>query len=149
MFQAEFILRVYIGREKGRNEMCKWGINSLIFVKIPADLSSTGMEKWRYMGIDSCIADIVQALQNGGIDMRGSCCGHHKYWGDIHLQDDRVLLIVNGDEYYKKRLSLLFKMFIKQLLWQCKISMRNYWKSLTKWCEVIKKLESRIFYIWG
>ncbi len=74
--------------------MCQWGTDKLVLVKIPADLSSTGKTKWRYMKIDSCIANIVEALQRGEIDMRGSCCGHGQGTGRIDLQDGRTLLIL-------------------------------------------------------
>ncbi|MCK4760213.1 MAG: hypothetical protein KAT69_09185 [Candidatus Aminicenantes bacterium] len=47
--------------------------------------------------IDKCIAPIVEALQKGGIDMRGSCCGHGKGPGRIDLQDGRTIQISNGD----------------------------------------------------
>jgi hypothetical protein len=74
--------------------MCQHGNTRPVYVKIPADLSCTGGERWKHAQIDSCIADIVEALQQGGIDMRGSCCGHGKQFGDIQLQDGRVLLIL-------------------------------------------------------
>jgi hypothetical protein len=64
-------------------------------VKIPADLSSTGKTKWRKAKIDTCIASLVDALQHGGIDMCGSCCGHGHSAGEIHLQDGRLLLILD------------------------------------------------------
>lgn len=76
----------------------------LIKVKIPADLSHTGKGFWKYCKIDKCIAPIVRALQEGGINMRGSCCGHGKMDGDIHLQDGRILIIKqNGNEYLANR----------------------------------------------
>lgn len=78
--------------------MCGWGDTVLIKVKIPADLSGSGKVRWREKGIDRCIAPIVKALQEGGIDMRGSCCGHGKYLGDIHLQDGRMLLILSVEQ---------------------------------------------------
>lgn len=74
--------------------MCKHGTDTLVRVKVPADLSSTGEEKWREFGIDSCIAPIVKALQEGGIDMRGSCCGHGDATGRIDLADGRTLVIL-------------------------------------------------------
>lgn len=74
-----------------------------VLVKIPADLSCTGFAKFKYVGIDACIAPIVEALQKGAIDMRGSCCGHNKYAGEIHLQDGRVLLIADFDRYLKHK----------------------------------------------
>ncbi|MHA1952283.1 MAG: hypothetical protein ACW987_20795 [Candidatus Thorarchaeota archaeon] len=46
------------------------------------------------MKIDSCIAPIVNALQMGGINMRGSCCGHGKSEGYIELQDGRYIFIL-------------------------------------------------------
>lgn len=64
-------------------------------VKIPADLSSTGKIKWRRAKIDTCVAPLVDALQQSGIDMRGSCCGHGHSAGEIHLQDGRLLLILD------------------------------------------------------
>jgi hypothetical protein len=81
--------------------MCKWGTDVLVRVKIPADLSHTGATYWREMGIDACIAPLVKALQAGGIDMRGSCCGHGKGPGNIHLQDGRQLVVYpDGDDHY-------------------------------------------------
>ena len=77
-----------------------------VCVKIPTDLSSTQQEKWRVMLIDRCIAKMVKVLQKGEIDMRGSCCGHGKSEGDIHLQDGRALLILDkqhADIYYSRK----------------------------------------------
>jgi len=73
--------------------MCEWGNTELVMVKIPADLSCTGKEKYQYEEIDKCIAPIVRALSKADIDMRGSCCGHNKLPGEIHLQDGRCIVI--------------------------------------------------------
>jgi len=73
--------------------MCRYGDTVPVCVKIPADLSHSGKSYWRAMKIDRCIAPIVKALQEGGIDMRASCCGHGKTDGKINLQDGRVLVI--------------------------------------------------------
>jgi len=78
--------------------MCKHGKTISVLVKIPADLSATGFARMKWAGIDECIAPIVQALQQGCIDMRGSCCGHGKCEGDIHLQDGRTLIILNKEQ---------------------------------------------------
>lgn len=78
--------------------MCKWGNTDYVLVKVPADLSCDGQEKWKSAKIDSCIVGLVQALQSGGVDMRGSCCGHFDDFGYVHLQDGRVLVIT--DESY-------------------------------------------------
>lgn len=74
--------------------MCDWGNSTSVRVKVASHLSSTGQDKWREFGIDSCIAGIVKALQEGGIDMLGSCCGHGKVEGRIDLRDGRILKIV-------------------------------------------------------
>lgn len=73
--------------------MCNNREETKVWVKIPADLSCDGKEKWKYALIDTCIAPIVKALQEGGIDIRGSCCGHGKGPGYISLQDGRLLTI--------------------------------------------------------
>jgi len=84
--------------------VCKVGEYELVNVKIPADLSHTGKSYWKKAQIDKCIAPIVKALQEGGIDMRGSCCGHGKRNGDIHLQDGRILIIKeDGNRYLSER----------------------------------------------
>jgi len=73
-------------------------------IEIPADLSHTGRAYWKVAAIDRCIAPIVEALQLRGIDIRGSCCGHGKMDGDIHLQDGRILIIKqDGNKYLKER----------------------------------------------
>lgn len=74
--------------------MCDWGTDTMVRVKVPAHLSSTGEAKWREFGIDSCIAPIVKALQEAGIDMTGSCCGHGKSPGRIDLVDGRTIVIL-------------------------------------------------------
>ena len=80
--------------------MCTWGTVTPVPVLIPADLSYTGQPRWKLSGIDSCIASLVDALQRGGIGMRGSCCGHGMQHGHIHLQDGRVLVVrVDGERY--------------------------------------------------
>ncbi len=80
--------------------MCKQGNTTLVKVKISADLSHTGKVYWRKAGIDKCIAPLVKALQKGGIDMRGSCCGHNERNGYITLEDKRVLIIKKIENGY-------------------------------------------------
>lgn len=43
--------------------------------------------------VDSCIAPIVKALNEGGIDTTASCCGHGKTPGRIDLADGRILVV--------------------------------------------------------
>ena len=63
--------------------MCKWGDT------VPMILNG------RLRGIDSCIANIIAALNLKGISTKASCCGHHKALGLISLQDGRQLVIYN------------------------------------------------------
>lgn len=79
--------------------MCKEGVTRPVRVKVPADLSCTGKERWKDAKIDVCIAELVEALQRSGIDMRGSCCGHGKAVGTILLQDGRILIITADDRF--------------------------------------------------
>ena len=43
--------------------------------------------------IDSCIADLVDALNHVDIWTRSSCCGHGKSDGIIDLEDGRQLVV--------------------------------------------------------
>jgi hypothetical protein len=76
--------------------MCKWGTDTLLRVPIPAGLSHTGMLRWDDKPVDSCIADIVQALNDAGLYTANCCCGHGKTDGTILLHDGRKLIIVNS-----------------------------------------------------
>ena len=78
--------------------MCKHGTCEIVNVKITADRSHTRKAYYRDMPIDKCIAPIVRALQEGGIDMNGSCCGHGRCAGNIFLADGRELVILESEE---------------------------------------------------
>lgn len=97
--------------------MCEWGTSKNVRVKLPADLSGTGKQKWKDVPIDACIADLVKALQEGGIDMRGSCCGHGKDIGDIHLQDGRILLIADSGKWFNQRGRYLLQLWWRWVVW--------------------------------
>lgn len=74
--------------------MCERGVDFVkVNIKIPADLNDSGKSCWKEIRIDKCIAPIVRALQEGGINMRRSCCGHGHEDGYIRLQDGRELII--------------------------------------------------------
>lgn len=74
--------------------MCQHREDTLVNVLIPADLSCIGVARWKETKIDHCIAPIVKALQEAEINMRGSCCGHGRSEGYIHLEDGRYFLIL-------------------------------------------------------
>lgn len=73
--------------------MCEWGNEVCCVVEVPADLSHTGAVFEKLVGIDSCIAPIVDALNKAGIKTRQSCCGHYKMDGQIDLQDGRMIIV--------------------------------------------------------
>lgn len=66
-----------------------------VLVTVPKDLAVDGKARRKYVKIDACVAPIIRALQRGGVDMRGSCCGHGKREGHVHLQDGRALLVLS------------------------------------------------------
>lgn len=63
--------------------MCKWGTEVMLSVTIPAHLSHTGEAYEKAMGVDACIAPIIRALNDAGIQTVGSCCGHCDGPGEI------------------------------------------------------------------
>jgi hypothetical protein len=78
--------------------MCEWGNDVILLVPIPAELSHTEQFRWDYKGVDSCIAPIIQALNDAGIYTSQSCCGHGKGDGRIDLHDGRILVIKSKDK---------------------------------------------------
>lgn len=74
--------------------MCMDGQETMLNVPIPANLSYTGEFRWDIKAVDSCIAPLVQALNDAGIYTANSCCGHGREDGTIHLHDGRILRIV-------------------------------------------------------
>jgi hypothetical protein len=77
--------------------MCAHGETVPVRVKIDAGLSHSGRTEWKVKPIDRCIAGLVAALQGGGIDMLGSCCGHGRNPGEIALADGRILSLPIGE----------------------------------------------------
>lgn len=73
--------------------MCKWGTTKDLLVPIPAHLSHTGEFRWDTKPVDSCLADIVQALNDAGVYTAGCCCGHGQRPGSIILHDGRELIM--------------------------------------------------------
>lgn len=73
--------------------MCRWGTSRRCRVTMPANLSHTGKARTRWVSVDSCIADIVRALNRGGVKTANSCCGHGKRRGTILLHDGRELIV--------------------------------------------------------
>lgn len=72
--------------------MCKHGTDRMVEQsRLPG---GEYRDKERLIPIDECIADIVLALNDGGVHTKACCCGHGHPPGEIILCDDRVLLIL-------------------------------------------------------
>lgn len=65
-------------------------------VELPNLLAFNGEWHRRTWKIDSCIAPIVKALNDGGVETVASCCGHGKGPGRISLADGRDLNVGGG-----------------------------------------------------
>lgn len=77
--------------------MCRYGDT------VPVEVTAPGGERTTKQ-IDSCMADIVRALDAAGIIMQHSCCGHGKGRGDILVADGRTL-IVQPEKWRQKPVS--------------------------------------------
>lgn len=73
--------------------MCKWGTSTV--VRCPAGFSGKHKERVD-VPVDSCISDLVEVLNEGGVLTIACCCGHGKGEGRIDLLDGRVLFIDNA-----------------------------------------------------
>ena len=73
--------------------MCKWGTDKMITLCKPKEHS-----KRIEIAVDACLADIVQALNNFGIETLSCCCGHGKTDGEIMLTDGRTLVITRKEK---------------------------------------------------
>lgn len=69
--------------------MCKQG--SITLVKV---IGGPHTE----VGVDTCIAPIITALNAVGVSTIASCCGHNKRPGNIALRDGRELIIARNFE---------------------------------------------------
>lgn len=67
--------------------MCKWGTTRTITIY------SGGHSK--KIEVDACIIQLVQALNDAGIETVASCCGHGNSPGSIVLRDGRELIVTS------------------------------------------------------
>jgi hypothetical protein len=70
--------------------MCKWGTDKIVKLCKPKEVSGR-----TEIAVDACLADLIQALNNVGIETVTCCCGHGKSDGEIILADGRRLIIKN------------------------------------------------------
>lgn len=79
--------------------MCQHGDTVELPVPMPAHLSHTGERRWAVKAVDRCLADLVRALNTGGVYTANCCCGHGADDGAIVLHDGRVLVVVSEAEW--------------------------------------------------
>ena len=71
--------------------MCKWGQYKEIVLCKPNKFS-----KRTKVFVDYCIADVVQMLNDYGVQTTGCCCGHNK--GVITISIDKNSYTINNVE---------------------------------------------------
>ena len=84
--------------------MCKWGTNTTVELCKPKPISGR-----TEVAVDSCIAALVQALNDAGIATEACCCGHNKGLGVIMLGDGRELMIAKDFKTARKIERLFYK----------------------------------------
>jgi len=73
--------------------MCKWGIDKEITLCKPLPIS-----KKKKIKVDACIAPLVQALNDYGIETIACCCGHGKTgFSYIRIHPKNLLFTVFDD----------------------------------------------------
>ncbi len=98
--------------------MCKWGDTVPVRLKIEAQHSKTGKERYDYVHIDRCIAPMVEKLQKAGLEPVASCCGHNRAMGDILLKSGKVLIICHDADswlWINKRTKFLTCLLFRHL----------------------------------
>lgn len=76
--------------------MCKQGKIEKVEVIVPFWYSDSGSQETRIVGVDRCIAEIIEALNKGGIATVASCCGHQIKPGRITFRNGRELMVFNN-----------------------------------------------------
>lgn len=69
----------------------------LMEVTILAHLAHDGQQRRAVKDVDACIANIVRALNDGGVMTTSSCCGHGRSDGSVLLADGREIILRSGD----------------------------------------------------
>jgi hypothetical protein len=75
--------------------MCQWGNTRVLTIK------------GKSVDVDACIADLVQVLNNAGIETVASCCGHGNRPGDIALKDGWEIILAR-DYAEARRIDTLY-----------------------------------------
>lgn len=61
--------------------------------QVPVNLAHPREDGVVSAGVDKCIAPLVQALNDAGVQTLSACCGHDHRPGYIGLEEGRVLTI--------------------------------------------------------
>lgn len=78
--------------------MCEQG--SFEMLKVPEYDQNTREYIWSEQKIDTCLANLVQILNDGGLFTKSCCCGHGKFKGTLVLQNGKILFI--DQSYYSQ-----------------------------------------------
>ena len=78
--------------------MCEWGQTQPLWVKAHPDWERHIQNGRKLIGVDSCLASLISALNEAGIHTEACCCGHGKRPGNIILSDGRELIIAKDFE---------------------------------------------------
>lgn len=73
--------------------MCKQDETVAISVKAHPSWTRHVSNGRKLIDVDSCLADIVMALNEIGVHTKACCCGHGHAPGNIALEDGRELII--------------------------------------------------------
>lgn len=78
--------------------MCSWNNTAPLHVKAHKNWVRHISDGRKLIEVDSCLADIIYALNEAGIHTEACCCGHGKRPGNIILSDGRELVIAKNYE---------------------------------------------------
>ena len=81
--------------------MCEQGDTVVLNLWIPGRLDHTGKGRMKPCDIDRCLANLVEALNTGGILTEACCCGHGKRPGNIILGNGQVIEIHETEEAWR------------------------------------------------
>lgn len=85
--------------------MCKWGTDKEVKLCEPKMISKRTKIK-----VDSCIAPLVQMLNNYGIKTESCCCGHGKT-NQSHIRiHSKNILLTELDDCFSVHLKFPYKM---------------------------------------
>lgn len=76
--------------------MCEPQNRQWVPVHVDARVAAEQRPIYKFMPIDTCIARMVETLDQAGYRMLASCCGHGKNEGEIVFADGRTITIAEA-----------------------------------------------------